>query len=258
MLAIVYWLYLRYNIQLAVRLQVSMFDQDSSDSPRQLRDWVEEQLRQAILTGELDAGTWLRQQHLANELGVSQMPIREALKELVAQGLVEHIPYRGVRVVEFSPDDVADLYAHRSFLEGMTARAAARSIIPETIAELEALRDQMEAHLAPEDLSIYRELNRRFHETIFTASDRPYLVRALRQLWDTFPTMLWNKFPAVARCTMPERDANDVREHRAIIAALVGGDPDQAERAMRQHIDTAGNQLVRFLRAKNDVQTLDR
>jgi DNA-binding GntR family transcriptional regulator len=225
-----------------------MFDQADSQSPQQLRDWVEEQLREAILSGEFDPGTWLRQQQLADELGVSQMPVREALKELVAQGLAEHIPYRGVRVIEFSIDDVADLYTHRSFLEGLTARAAAESITPEMVAELEDLQDQMEAHLAPEDLDVYRELNRRFHDVIFAASRRPYLIRALRQLWEAFPTMLWSKFPTVASCAFPERDENDCQEHRAILAALRSGDPDQAERAVRHHIETAGAQLVSFLR----------
>jgi DNA-binding GntR family transcriptional regulator len=106
----------------------------------------------------------------------------------------------------------------------------------------------MEAHLAPEDLPVYRELNRRFHDLIFAASNRPYLIRALRQLWETFPTMLWSKFPAVASCSFPERDTNDCQEHRAIIAALKSGDRERAESAVRHHINTAGDQLVCFLR----------
>jgi len=227
-----------------------MPDQSDSESPRQVRDWVEEQLRDSILSGEFEPGTWLRQQRLADELGVSQMPIREALKELAAQGLVEHIPYRGVRVLELSPEDVADLYAHRSFLEGMAARAAAQNVTPELIAELRALQAQMEEHQAPEDLEIYRELNRRFHEVIFTASRRPYLIRTLKQLWETFPTMLWKKFAGVATHSLPERDAGDIPEHCAIVAAFESGDPAQVERAVRQHIETVGGQLTSFLIAK--------
>lgn len=230
-----------------------MLDQANSESPRQLRDWVEEQLRDAILSGRFESGTWLRQQHLADELGVSQMPIREALKELAAQGLVEHLPYRGMRVVAFAPEDVADLYAHRSFLEGRAASVAAVQIQPEALAELRSLQDQMEEHMSPEELDVYRDLNRRFHEVVFAASRRSYLVRTLRQMWEAFPTMLWSTFPGVATSSLSDRDLSDIREHRAIIAALARGHPDEAKRRVREHVDTAGTQLVSFLRSREDA-----
>jgi DNA-binding GntR family transcriptional regulator len=226
-----------------------MFSQYGPEPPKQVRHWVEERLREAILDGRFASGTWLRQRRLAEEFGVSQMPIREALKELAAQGLVEHIPYRGMRVVGFSPDDVADLYAHRSFLEGTAARAAAQNITPEIMAELCELHAQMEEHQSTEGLQVYREINRRFHETIFVASNRPYLIRTLKQLWEAFPTMLWGKFAGVATHSLPVRDADDLQEHRAILDALKSGDADRAERLVRQHIETAGNQLVAFLKA---------
>jgi DNA-binding GntR family transcriptional regulator len=76
---------------------------------KQLHDVVAERIRTAILEGELRPGEWLRQERLAQEYGVSQMPVREALKKLAVDGLVEHVPYRGVRVIEFSPEDVSDL-----------------------------------------------------------------------------------------------------------------------------------------------------
>lgn len=74
-------------------------------TPRQLRSFVAEQLRAAILEGRYKPGEWLRQERLAQELNVSQMPVREALKELAAEGLVEHVPYRGARVVAFSIEE---------------------------------------------------------------------------------------------------------------------------------------------------------
>jgi DNA-binding GntR family transcriptional regulator len=230
-----------------------MLDQISSESPKQVRHWVEERLRDAILSGQFEPGTWLRQQRLAEELGVSQMPIREALKELAAQGLVEHIPYRGMRVVGFSADDVADLYAHRCFLEVRAARAAAENIIPETLTELQTLQALMEEHLAPQDLKVYRELNRRFHEVIIAASGHPYLIRTLGQMWETFPTMLWSKFPVLATQSLPQRDADDLHEHRAILVALENRDVVQAENLVRRHIEAAGNQLVAFLRESEQL-----
>jgi len=216
-------------------------------SHRQLRHLVAERLRAAILEGKFQPGEWLRQERLAQELGVSQMPVREALKELAAEGLIEHVPYRGVRVIAFSADDVADLYAHRAFLESQAARAAARNITAEELAELRRLQAEMQRNLAPHQVAEYRQLNRRFHQIIYTASRRDYLIRTLNQMWETFPTMLIGNFALTAVQPLPARDDLDTVEHMAIIAALEAGDADQAETLVRQHIETTGRQLVATL-----------
>jgi DNA-binding GntR family transcriptional regulator len=218
-------------------------------SHTQLRRQVAERIRAAILDGEIQPGEWLRQEQLAQEYGVSQMPVREALKELAAEGLVEHLPYRGARVIAFSAEDVADLYQHRSFLEGWAARAAAGRITPAEVAELKRLQAQMKEKLAVEYLAEYRQLNRRFHELIFTASDRPYLARTLTQMWAAFPNMLWSNFARTAAESLPQRDASDPGEHEAIIAALEKGEGEEAERLMQQHILSAGRELVATLRS---------
>ncbi len=215
---------------------------------KQLPQWVADRLRSDILEGRLKPGEWLRQERLAQEHGVSQMPVREALKQLASEGLVEHVPYRGARVVQFSVDDVQDLYACRAFIEGMAARFAAVSITAGELAELAALVPEMAACETPRDLGEYRELNRRFHGAIFTASRRSYLVRTLAQLWAAFPTMLWSNVPRVATESVPSRDEPDVAEHSAIVAALGAHDPDAAERAVRDHIRLAGEALQSAMR----------
>src|SRR5437762_9247969 len=96
-----------------------------STEHKQLRDVVVERIREQIAQGKLMPGQWLRQERLAAELGTSYTPIREALKQLQAEGMVEHVPYRGVRVVQFSPADVLDIYGMRSVLEGQAAAGAA-------------------------------------------------------------------------------------------------------------------------------------
>jgi DNA-binding GntR family transcriptional regulator len=221
-----------------------MSDETTPPAHKQLPQWIAEQIRAEILEGRLKPGEWLRQERLAQEHGVSQMPVREALKKLASEGLVEHVPYRGVRVVEFSVADVEDLYTCRSFIEGMAARFAAASISDEELDELRALATRMAACETPKDLHEYRELNRRFHGVIFTASRRSYLVRTLAQLWSAFPTMLWSNVPRVAIASVPERDQPDVEEHAAIIAALAARDPAAAERAVRTHIEAAGKSLL--------------
>ena len=217
---------------------------------KQLHHAVADQLRAAIQTGHLKPGEWLRQERLAQELGVSQMPVREALKELIAEGLVEHLPYRGVRVVEFSPDDVEEAYDHRSFLEGRAAYIAAKEITPEEIALLKDLQAQMKKNLGPKHIAEYRELNRRFHQVIFIACRKPYLIHTLTRLWAFFPSMLLNNFADTANRPIPGRGRRDPEEHDAIIAALERRAAGQAARLTRRHIESAGTQLIAAIRHK--------
>lgn len=220
-----------------------MSSEAAPSSHKQLRHWVADRLRSQILEGRLKPGEWLRQERIAQEQGVSQMPVREALKQLASEGLVEHVPYRGVRVVQFSPADVEDLYVCRAFIEGLAARHAAVNIDDGELAEMEGLHQAMVECAFPGELPKYRELNRRFHSLIFSASRRTYLVRTLAQLWAAFPTMLWSNIPRVAVTSVPERDEPDLVEHAEIVAALTAHDPERAERAVRYHIATAGRTL---------------
>jgi DNA-binding GntR family transcriptional regulator len=217
-------------------------------SHRQLRQLVAERLRAEILEGRLAPGTWIRQERIAKEMGVSQMPVREALRELSAEGLVEHAPYRGVRVAEVRIDDVADLYACRAYVEGLAARAAAAVITDDELRELGALAEKMKRRLAPRHLAEYRELNRRFHTLVFKSSRRPFLVRTLEQLWGSFPTMLLTRFNETAAASLPDRDAEDVAEHAAILQALERHDGAAAERAIRHHIEEAARHLAAAVR----------
>ncbi len=222
----------------------------SDTSHRQLRNVVAEKMRTAILNGDYKPGEWLRQERLAQELGVSQMPVREALKELATEGLIEHVPYRGARVITFSIEDIIDLYEHRAFLEGRAAYFAAETIVEGELAELKKLQLEMEANDAPGAVVKYRELNRNFHQTIFTISKREYLIRALNQMWAAFPTMLIANFAATASQPLPERDNFDSDEHRAIVAALEAHDPSAAEKTMKEHVLATSRHLVTFLKVQ--------
>jgi len=223
-------------------------------APQQVRHWVEDRLRESILSGQFKPGEWLRQLRVADQFGVSEIPVREALKKLAAEGLVEYMPYRGMRVQEYSADDVTDIYKIRAFMEAMAAYVAAENISAEELVELRTVATQMEGRLATEDLAEHRELNRRFHEVVFTASRRAYLIHELRQLWMVFPSMLWGSFSATATKRLFEQDAYDIEEHRAIIGALEEGNGAQAERVMRQHIEGAGHRLlVAFRTGTNSV-----
>jgi DNA-binding GntR family transcriptional regulator len=216
---------------------------------RQLRQWVADHLRADILEGKRAPGDWLRQEQLARELEVSQTPVREALKQLVSEGLLEHVPYRGIQVVRFSVEDVEDLYESRAVLEAMAARHAATVISDEELKELASLHSRMLECKMPVQLKEYRDLNRRFHTTIITASRRSFLTRTLSQLWSAFPTMLWSNVPHLAVRSVPERDEPDAEEHAEIVSALQARDPGRAARAAKRHIETAGRTLLASMKA---------
>jgi DNA-binding GntR family transcriptional regulator len=227
------------------------YNNPSQNSHRQLRNLVADRLRAAILNGDIKPGEWLRQERLAAEYNVSQMPIREALKELSAEGLVEHVPYRGVRVIEFSAGDIEDLYASRSFLEGKAARAAAANINSEELAELKKMLVQMRTDLEAGAITEYHQLNRHFHTLIIHASRRTYLIRTLNQMWDAFPSMLWNNFSLTANRAMPSRDEADIKDHEELVAALERRDGDKAEVIAHKHIHDSGQFLVDVLHSQS-------
>jgi DNA-binding GntR family transcriptional regulator len=215
----------------------------------QLHNQVSEHIRNAILRGEISPHQWIRQQRIADQLGVSQMPVREALKKLAAEGLVEHIPYRGVRVVRFSIEDIEDLYVQRALLEGRAARAATKNLTREDLDNLHIIQSQLEQNLSAEDIGKYRELNRIFHQFIYRKSQRNYLIRTLDQLWLAFPSMLFTHFLQTSNLPLPSKENTDVQEHRKILAALEAKNDVQAEKAVYEHIITAGNSFTTLLKA---------
>jgi DNA-binding GntR family transcriptional regulator len=105
--------------------------------------------------------------------------------------------------------------------------------------------------LPPEQISEYRKVNRNFHETIFHISRREYLIRALTQMWEAYPTMLIGNFAETARQPLPQRDEQDQVEHRAIVAALEAHDGQAAGEAMKVHILSAARHLIESLKVNS-------
>ncbi len=218
-----------------------------SNSHQQLHQVVSERLRAAILAGQFKPGQWIRQKKIAEELGVSQMPVREALKELAAEGLIEHIPYRGVRVVEFTSEDVTDIYAHRASLESRAAGFTAQIITPEQLDNLQQIQAQLKINNEPAKIAEYRRLNREFHQKIYRLSSRDYLIRILDQMWATFPTMLIGNFSQTSQMPIIARKVTDIDEHVLILAALENHDAVATEVAVKNHITSVCQDLLRTL-----------
>ncbi|MDX6532943.1 MAG: hypothetical protein QOF68_687 [Gaiellales bacterium] len=193
-------------------------------------DHVYAALRERILSGELERGTRLRQASLADELGVSRTPLREALRRLASEGLVELSPNRGATVSELDFGDMRHAWDARLALEPGAARLAAERRDDDAVHRLhDAVAAQRRSH---RDVAESYEVNRGFHLALVAASGNPHLMR--------FAEMLW-----VPRIGVPiyEMQADDhsrvlvwADEHEQITAAVEAGDGDLAERVTREHI----------------------
>ena len=181
-------------------------------------------LRELIISGELSAAEPLRQRDLADRFGVSQTPVREALRRLQSEGLVVNDPHRGATVAASRKGLVEDNSQIRAALEPLGARLAALAITEEQIARLRELNDEM-LSLAADDHT-YGELNREFHFAIYEAAASPMLLSMMR--------LLWQAMPEGPKVTRPHVDS--ATQHQQLIDALAAHDPERAAEITQQHI----------------------
>lgn len=192
---------------------------------------VAEELRRLILSGELPAGTRLRQVELAKRFNVSTTPVREAFTVLARQGLVRHDVQRGVVVFSPSEDDVRENYELRIALEPLAAELAAKSMTDAELAALDAIVERM--HAAADQHLEYVALNREFHRAIYAAARRPRLFELIESLRDAFDAHI--RFDATASPD-PEYFKRAHTEHQAIAAALHAGDAKRARKLTKTHL----------------------
>ena len=199
---------------------------------------VLEQLRDAIVNGTLKQGEVLRTAELAKEMGVSRMPVREALHRLEAEGLVTMQPYRGAIITPLSTDRVRDAYQLLSVIEALAAREASQSITEDQLLELEELLDEMdEIHLSGDTLA-YSEANRKFHSIVY---DNYHNERAHEIMGD-----LWNYVYRLRRMypQAKTRMAQGMQQHRELVEALKDHDPQKAEAIVRTHVEQSLEKLL--------------
>jgi DNA-binding GntR family transcriptional regulator len=181
-----------------------------------------------IVSGHYPPGARIVEFQLAKELGVSQSPVREALRELAAVGIVTILPRRGARVRLPSAKELADVSVVRAEVDGLAARLAAGRVPDDTLAALEALIEEMLSALARGDFSGVTDADVRFHELIADASENHALERAFDQLAPFARTFI--------TLTLPGVDVHDiVLQHRPILEALRAHDAERAAGAARDH-----------------------
>ncbi|MCW2245256.1 DNA-binding GntR family transcriptional regulator [Azospirillum fermentarium] len=209
---------------------------------RTATEFVEAALRHGILSGALAGGTPLRQDELAAVMGVSRMPVREALRQLEAKALVEFHPHRGAVVVSITAEDAADISAIRHALEP----AALALSLPHLTAEDFALAGDLIADMDTEtDPGRMGELNRRFHMTLYARAGRPRLLALTEQHLAAADRYLRFQFAAL------EYHTRSQAEHRALLAACQAGDADAACAQVAGHIGQAEGLLTAFLSSRD-------
>ncbi len=207
-------------------------------------DRVYTALKQAILKERLAPGTRLDETKIASDLAVSRTPVREALRLLAAEGLVVLVPHKGAYVARLSVRDAQELYEVREALEGMGARLAAPRGDPVVLAALEYTLSQYAEAVRREDWPQIMRLDTKFHETIARASRNRRLMSAVR-IYREQLRLLRQKSVAI-----PGRPRRSLQEMQAILDALRLRDPEVAERAMRAHIRSVREDVLRELMEK--------
>lgn len=191
---------------------------------------VADRLRELIEQGELAPGERISEKQLCERFGVSRTPLREALKVLASEGLVELLPNRGSRVVRLTLKTVKDTYDLMAALEGLSGELACQHISDEGIATIRQLHETMLVHYRERELTAYFRVNQRIHESIMTASGN----EVLQEMYD-------NLSQRVKRVRYSKKMTDDfwrraVQDHEEMIAALEARDGKRLGRVLREHL----------------------
>lgn len=200
---------------------------------RTKRELVYGALRDAIQAGRLRAGDRLVIHHISTELGVSDVPVREALFQLEAEGLIENEPHVGASVAGLDPAEVRDVYLASAIVEGAAAALAVPNTSKCDYQNLRETLDALDAALEADDFEGLARLDQQLHRTLYVRCPSAHLLQLVEQLWAT-KERVRTAYPARARGRASQR------EHHAIVAAVVRGDTHGVETLVRGHLRRAG------------------
>ena len=195
-----------------------------------LRDVVFNTLRQGILKGELEPGERLMEVQLANRLGVSRTPIREAIRKLELEGLVVMIPRKGAEVAKISEKNLQDVLELRCALEELAIELACERISEDMLKELDRMFIEFQNGIRNVDLTVIAELDEKFHDVIYEATQNQKLIQMINNLREQ---MYRYRLEYIKDAN--KRDAI-VEDHRLILEALKNKDVETARKAVRDHI----------------------
>lgn len=211
----------------------------------QLSEDVARYVRKRIFDGTYSAGEYVRLDQLAAELGISVTPVREALFELRAEGLLAQQPRRGFVVLPVTGRDLADVANVQAHVGGELAARAAANIDEDQLRELKNIQAQLEEAYAGGDDELTVRLNHDFHRAINVAADSPKLAQLMSQITRYAPESV---FP-----TIPGWPDQSIKDHRRVLAALAKHDADLARKAMSDHLAAGAAPLIEHLVAHGVV-----
>lgn len=208
-------------------------------APTALYQEVAERLRQRIFNHELTPGTWIDEQKLAEQYGISRTPLREALKVLASEGVVELKPRRGCYVTEISRQDMDDIFPLMAMLEGRCALEAVRRAKPADLRALKAIHERLEVAAKEGRIDAFFEANQEFHRLIQELANNRWLLSVIQDLRKVL------KLSRLHSLSLEGRLQQSLEEHRAIMAAFEANDAEQAEKHMQDHLLSSRQALAR-------------
>lgn len=211
------------------------------DNYKPLREIVFESLRDAIISAILKPGERLMEIQLAEEMGVSRTPVREAIRKLELEGFVVMVPRKGAYVAGISTKDIADVFELRAALEGLAAGLAAERITEEELELLERCLVKVSESVKNNDLEKLIELDTEFHDTLFKASRNERLVQIVSNLREQIQRF------RTASLSTPGRMQFALQEHKKIVEAVSDRNVELAQALAKEHIENAENSMLDVL-----------
>lgn len=216
--------------------------QSSMNELLPLRDVVFNTLRQAILTGELKPGERLMEIHLADKLGVSRTPIREAIRKLELEGLVTMIPRRGAEVAQITEKSMNDVLEVRRALDALCVELACERITEEELVTLKAACDEFEAAIRTGEVKKIAQADVALHDIIVQATGNRRLIQLVNNLAEQMYRYRFEYIKDISQHEML------VEEHRIIYESILNKDKETAAQAARTHIDNQEKAIIRQIR----------
>lgn len=198
-----------------------------------------EALRTAILRGEIAQDEPLTVGRIAQRLGMSQTPVREAIRTLQAEGLLRHEPHHTAAVTQYTAKDIHDIFQMRADLESQATRLAVSRLSDADIAQLEAVQAAMREAAAHDDTQRLNRLNAEWHLLIYSAADNRVLLEVVQHLW--------RKFMFEVNWILPGHSERSLQQHERFLVAIRARNADDAAQLIREHIQRGEEAALRFL-----------
>jgi DNA-binding GntR family transcriptional regulator len=208
---------------------------------------IADELRDAIAAGALGAGARLSQDELATRFSTSTTPVREALRQLVAEGLVDTESHRGFKVSTPDFDRITAVYVLRRLVEPFAVRRAASRLSRQDFARAQRLNDELPAAQQADDRLLARRLNREFHFVFYNACGLTAVVAEIERFWSMFP---WSELHIVRR-------SESFEEHQQILEAVIADDQPEIQRLLELHMRNGYVGLIKHLGHSVDVDPFE-